>query len=40
VDAYPTTLDGAIQHNAWWDAMALRHLLAHPDHKDGGAVYE
>lgn len=28
VDAYPTTLHGAIQHNAWWDAMALRHLLA------------
>lgn len=27
VDAYPTTLVGAIQHNAWWDAMALKHLL-------------
>lgn len=27
VDAYPTTLPGAIQHNAWWGAMALRHLL-------------
>lgn len=27
VDAYPTTLTGAVQHNAWWDAMALRHLL-------------
>lgn len=27
VDAYPTTLYGAIQHNAWWDAMALRHLF-------------
>jgi hypothetical protein len=27
VDAYPTTLPGAIQHNAWWDAMSLRHLL-------------
>ena len=26
-DAYPTTLVGAVQHNAWWDAMALRHLL-------------
>lgn len=24
VDAYPTTLEGAVQHNAWWDAMALR----------------
>jgi len=30
VDAYPTTLPGAIQHNAWWDAMALRHLLRNP----------
>lgn len=27
VDAYPTTLPGAIQHNAWWDAAALKHLL-------------
>ncbi len=27
VDAYPTMLPRAIQHNAWWDAMALRHLL-------------
>lgn len=27
VDCYPTTLPGAIQHNAWWDAMALRHKL-------------
>ena len=27
VDAYPTTLPGAVQHNAWWDAMALRHLV-------------
>lgn len=27
VDAYPTTLPGAVQHNAWWDAMALRHAL-------------
>lgn len=30
VDAYPTTLPGAVQHNAWWDAMALRHLLQNP----------
>lgn len=36
VDAYPTSLEGAIQHNAWWDAMALRHLLTQPS-KDGGA---
>jgi hypothetical protein len=27
VDAYPTTLEDAVQHNAWWDAMALRQLL-------------
>lgn len=26
VDAYPTDLEGAVQHNAWWDAMALRHV--------------
>jgi len=24
VDAYPTTLTGAIKHNAMWDAVALR----------------
>lgn len=23
-DAYPTTVPGAIQHNAYWDAIALR----------------
>lgn len=28
VDCYPTDLPGAVQHNAWWDAMALRHRLA------------
>lgn len=27
VDAYPTDLPGAIRHNAYWDAMALRHKL-------------
>ena len=27
VDCYPTTLPGAVQHNAWWDAMALRAKL-------------
>ena len=27
VNAYPTTIEGAIQHNAWWDAMALRELF-------------
>lgn len=30
VDCYPTTLQGAVQHNAWWDAMALREKLAAP----------
>jgi hypothetical protein len=28
VDCYPTDLPGAVQHNAWWDAMALRHKLS------------
>lgn len=28
VEPYPTTLPGAVQHNAWWDAMALREKLA------------
>ena len=27
VACYPTTLPGAVQHNAWWDAMALREKL-------------
>lgn len=27
VDAYPTRLSGAVQHNAWWDAKALWYLL-------------
>lgn len=27
VDCYPTGLAGAVQHNAWWDAMALREKL-------------
>ena len=27
VDCYPTTLKGAVQHNAWWDAMALRAAI-------------
>lgn len=31
VDCYPTELEGAIQHNAFWDAMALRHLLMRRD---------
>lgn len=27
VDCYPTGLPCAVQHNAWWDAMALRYKL-------------
>lgn len=27
VDAYPTDLPGAVQHNALWDARALRHVF-------------
>jgi hypothetical protein len=27
VDCYPTKLTDAVQHNAWWDAMALRAKL-------------
>lgn len=27
VDAYPTVLQEAVQHNAWWDAVALRAKL-------------
>lgn len=27
VDCYPTELPGAIQHNAWWDALALREKV-------------
>jgi len=26
-DAYPTNLPGAVQHNALWDARALRHHI-------------
>lgn len=33
VDAYPTTLKGAVQHNAWWDAMALRAIFAGPEYE-------
>lgn len=27
VDAYPTRVADAVQHNAWWDAVALRQKL-------------
>lgn len=29
VDSYPTELPGAVQHNALWDARALRSVLGH-----------
>ena len=32
VACYPTNLPGAVQHNAWWDAMALRHFLEDKSH--------
>lgn len=35
IDCYPTTLSGAVQHNAWWDAMALRAALKEPSHDKG-----
>lgn len=28
VEPYPTEVVGAVQHNAWWDAQALRHKLS------------
>lgn len=27
VDAYPTELEGAVRHNAYWDAKALQYLV-------------
>lgn len=27
IDCYPTDVPGAVQHNAYWDAMALRHKI-------------
>ena len=27
VQCYPTGLQGAVQHNAWWDALALKEKL-------------
>jgi len=31
ISAYPTDLPRAVQHNAWWDAMALREKLIPSD---------
>lgn len=27
IDAYPTSLENAVRHNAWWDALALRQKV-------------
>ena len=32
VDAYPTDMPGAVQHNAFWDAMALRYYFTGKAH--------
>lgn len=29
VDIYPTTLEGAVQHNAIWDALAIKKYCEH-----------
>ena len=34
-DAYPTTLEGAVQHNALWDARALKHYVTRLRAKGG-----
>jgi len=35
VEPYPTDLDGAVEHNAWWDALALRRRLMRHELPDG-----
>ena len=37
VDAYPSTLAGAVQHNCWWDALALRQKVLELEVAQGGA---
>lgn len=32
---YPTALQDAVEHNAWWDAMALRERLKNEPHRLG-----
>lgn len=27
VDSYPSPIESAVRHNAWWDAVVLRHHL-------------
>jgi hypothetical protein len=34
IDVYPTSLEGAVQHNAIWDAMAIRQLLIELESKN------
>ncbi len=35
VYSYPTDIAGAVEHNAWWDAMALRRRLMRHELPDG-----
>jgi hypothetical protein len=35
VELYPTDVAGAVEHNAWWDAMALRRRLMRHELEDG-----
>lgn len=36
LDCYPTDLPGAVQHNAWWDAMALRAAIRKARNQEPG----
>ena len=36
VNAYPTLVQGAVQHNAWWDAVALKELVNQHRHAESG----
>lgn len=36
IDAYPTMLPGAVQHNALWDARALRYACEPPETRARG----
>lgn len=27
IDVYPTEVEGAIEHNAWWDALAIKNCI-------------
>ena len=36
VDCWPNDLEGGVQHNAWWDAMALREMLSAQPFGRGG----